>query len=231
MRYEHVFFDLDHTLWDFDSNAKKTLLALYEEMNLADKGVSEFELFYQRYLVHNEILWEKYRKRIISADDLRWKRMWYTLLEDRIGDEKLAKNMAVFFLEHLPHRNILFPYTNEILTYLTNKGYKLHLITNGFEDTQWSKLRNSSIDGYFQHVITSEASMSLKPHPKIFEFAIEQARTSFEKSIMIGDNIEADIMGAHGVGMDQVFVNYNRIETTFKPTYTIYQLQELENIL
>lgn len=231
MRYEHVFFDLDHTLWDFESNAKKTLLALYEEMDLSSKGISEFDVFYKRYLVHNEHLWEKYRKGLIRSDELRWKRMWYTNLEDRVGDEKLAKEMAVFFLEHLPHRNILFPYTNEILSYLTEKGYKLHLITNGFEETQWSKIRNSSIDQFFDHVITSESSMSLKPHPQIFQYALNKANTSVEKSIMIGDNIEADILGAHGVGMDQVFVNYNKIDTTFQPTYMIHQLRDLEDIL
>ncbi|WP_126972486.1 YjjG family noncanonical pyrimidine nucleotidase [Gynurincola endophyticus] len=231
MRYEHVFFDLDHTLWDFESNAKKTLDALYKDMNLGAKGVSEFDVFYKRYLVHNDKLWEKYRNGQIRSDELRWKRMWYTLLDDRIGDEKMAKEMAAFFLEHLPQRNILFPYTTEILTYLQQKGYHLHLITNGFEDVQWHKIRNSSIDHFFQHVITSEASMSLKPHPAIFQYAINKAATSFEKSIMIGDNIEADILGAHGVGMDQVFVNHIGQNSTFSPTYTISHLRQLEDIL
>ncbi len=231
MKYRHIFFDLDHTLWDFEANAKKTLKFLYEHFALNEKGVSPFDIFYERYLRHNEKLWERYRKGFIRSDELRWKRMWHTLLDDRIGDELLAHALAKEFLNQLPNRNILFPYTHEILQYLKEKNYSLHLITNGFDDVQWNKIKTSKIDQYFSQVVTSELTMSVKPNKAIFEYALNAANTSPEESIMIGDNIEADILGAQGVGMDQVFVNYLNVTPDITPTYTITHLKQLEEIL
>ena len=163
-------------------------------------------------------------------DDLRWKRMWLTLLEFKIGEEKLARDMAARFLDLLPTRKLLFPYTVEILTYLTNKGYKLHLITNGFEQIQHSKLKYSGIDNFFIEVITSEGSSLVKPNKEIFDYAFQKAKALPGESIMIGDNIEADIQGAINAGIDQVYVNHLNIEPAIKPTYTVYSLKELENI-
>src|SRR5215813_7202737 len=164
MQYKHLFFDLDHTLWDFEANSRQTLEELYHSLSLSERGVHDFNLFHRCYIVHNDKLWERYRNGYIKVDELRWKRMWLSLLDFKIGDEMLAREMGNRFLEVLPTRQILFPYTVEILEYLTKKGYQLHLITNGFEQTQHKKLKNSSLDKYFIHVITSEGSNSLKPH-------------------------------------------------------------------
>lgn len=162
-QYKHLFFDLDHTLWDFDANANETLSEIYVQFEL-DKTISApFEDFYKRYIYHNEILWDSYHKGQITADELKWKRMWRTLLDFKIGNEQLSRDMAVKFLEILPTKRNLFPHTIEILDYLAEKKYALHLITNGFEKTQWSKLNNSGLGRYFTHVITSETSNSLKP--------------------------------------------------------------------
>src|ERR1700744_1268056 len=149
MQYKHLFFDLDHTLWDFESNSRQTLEELFHSLRLADKGVTDFDEFHRRYLVHNDKLWDRYRNGYIKVDELRWKRMWLTLLDFKIADEPLAHNMAVLFLDALPTRKTLFPYTREILQYLSAKGYRLHLITNGFEKTQHAKLRSAEINGYF----------------------------------------------------------------------------------
>jgi putative hydrolase of the HAD superfamily len=230
MKYQHLFFDLDHTLWDFEANSRKTLADIYEEMALVTKGVHDFDLFHKSYLVHNDKLWARYRNGYIKVDELRWKRMWLTLLDFKNGDEKLARQMGERFLDLLPSRNLLFPHTIEILEYLTNKGYKLHLITNGFEKTQHSKLKNSGIDKYFIEVITSEGSNSLKPHKEIFDYAFQRARALPQHSIMLGDSIEADIQGAINAGIDQVFVNHLNAETEIKPTYTVHSLQELQMI-
>lgn len=230
MKYVHLFFDLDHTLWDFEANSRKTLTDIYEEMALQTLGVHDFDQFHQSYLVHNDKLWARYRNGYIKVDELRWKRMWLTLLDFKIGDDKLARKMGERFLELLPSRNLLFPYTIEILEYLQAKGYQLHLITNGFEQTQHSKLKNSGIDKYFSQVITSEGSNSLKPHKEIFDYAMQKARALPANSIMLGDNIEVDIQGAINAGIDQVFVNHNNDNTPVKATYTIRHLQELENI-
>lgn len=230
MQYTHLFFDLDHTLWDFDANSRHTLEELHGTFNLNTKGIADFDLFHRHYLVHNEKLWERYRNGFIKVDELRWKRMWHTLIDFKIGDEKLAREMGRVFLDLLPTRNILFPGTIEILGYLKDKGYQLHMITNGFEHTQHSKLKNSGLDKYFIEVITSEGSNSLKPKKEIFEYAFHKTKALPEKSIMIGDSLEVDIQGAMNAGIDQVFVNHLQLSATIQPTYTVYTLHELKNI-
>ncbi len=230
MKYKHLFFDLDHTLWDFDANSRLTLEEMYHTMGLREKGVDDFDRFHKNYLVHNEKLWDRFRKGFIKSEELRWKRMWLTLLDFKIGDETLARDMGLRFLESLPTRRLLFPHTVEILEYLTAKNYQLHLITNGFEAVQHSKLKNSGLTHFFTEIITSEGSNSLKPNLAIFEYAFNKAKALKDHSIMIGDDIEADIKGAMNAGLDQVFVNHLRREPPVKPTYMVYSLKELENI-
>jgi putative hydrolase of the HAD superfamily len=230
MQYKHLFFDLDHTLWDFEANSRQTLEELYHNLRLQERGMHSFDDFFSRYIVHNDKLWERYRNGYIKVDELRWKRMWLTLLDFKIGDEPLARKMDVLFLDALPTRKILFPYAIEILDYLTQKGYQLHLITNGFEKTQLSKIENAGLSGYFGEVITSEGANSLKPHKEIFEYAFRKTGAEPAESIMLGDSIEADIQGAMNAGIDQVYVNHLGIEPEIRPTYTIYSLKELEKI-
>ena len=229
-KYQHLFFDLDHTLWDFDKNAETTLTGIFEYFDLNTRVNAAFDDFYQKYLFHNQELWERYHKGLISADDLKWKRMWRTMLDFKVADEPLAKEISARFLEVLPTQKKVFPYTFEILDYLKEKKYQLHLITNGFEKTQWSKLKNSGLDKYFTHVITSEGSNSLKPKKEIFEFAINKAGANIKQSIMIGDNLDADIQGAMNAGMDSIFVNHINAATDINPTYTVTHLKELEQI-
>jgi putative hydrolase of the HAD superfamily len=231
MQYRHIFFDLDHTLWDFDLNAREALLELYDALHLQTEGVSDFDTFYVRYLHHNQILWDRYHHGHISGEDLKWKRMWRTLLDFKIGSEPLARKMSALFLELLPEKQNLFPYTLEILTYLKDKGYQLHLITNGFEAVQWRKLRTSGLEPYFLTVITSEKSGSVKPNKAIFDFALSLTGATLTESIMIGDNPDADIQGALNVGMDCIFVNHVRSEAEIPATYAITHLRELETIL
>ncbi len=230
MKYKHLFFDLDHTLWDFDTNAKLTLQDLYKTLQLEERGVNDFEHFYGQYLQHNMKLWERYRNGYIKQAELRIKRMQLALLDFKIGDEPLAREMSSRFLEMLPARNTLFPYAKEILDYLTAKNYQLHLITNGFEEVQHHKITHSKINHYFNKVITSEGSNSLKPHKAIFEFALNATGAKTEESIMLGDDLEADIMGAANAGLDQVYINHVNKRPDFKPTYTVYSLKELEAI-
>ena len=122
MKYKHLFFDLDHTLWDFDANAHETLVEVYALFQLENKGVIPFEDFYKLYKIHNEILWDRYHKGFITSEELKWKRMWRTLLEFKIADEELAKEMSAKFLEILPTKKLLFPNTTEVLDYLKEKN-------------------------------------------------------------------------------------------------------------
>ena len=234
MKYKHLFFDLDHTIWDFEANSRQTLEELYHLHKLEAKGVHNYDLFHKNYLVHNDKLWDRYRNGYIKVDELRWKRMWLTLLDFKIADEPLARQMGAHFLDLLPTRKLLFPYTIEILDYLTEKNYRLHIITNGFEKTQQSKLKNSGLDKYFIEVITSEGSNSLKPHKEIFDFAFQKTGATSYESIMIGDTMEVDILGAMNAGIDQVYINHLTTEPEMVngklPTYTVYSLKELEGI-
>lgn len=229
--YKHIFFDLDHTLWDFESNSGVTLKRLYEEFGLADLGVTDFEQFRLTYEAHNERFWERFRKGYIKRDALRWKRMWHTLLDFKIANNQLAHRMSEIYLELLPNQGQLMPYTVEVLDYCVARNYKLHLITNGFEVTQWQKMRTSGIDHYFDQVITSESSNSMKPRPAIFDYAIRSAGALLQESIMIGDAMEADILGAQGYGMDQVYFNPGKKPHSEKPTYEISCLSELKQFL
>ncbi len=230
MKYKHLFFDLDHTLWDFEANAYATLATLYEDLQLKERGIDDFGLFYKNYLAHNEKLWEHYRKGQIRQDELRVKRMKLALLDFKIADEDLSQKMNVLFLDLLPTRNLLFPHTKEILHYLADKNYELHLITNGFETVQHSKLKYSGLDVFFKEVITSEGSNSIKPNKEIFEYAFKKTNAKRSTSIMIGDTIEVDIQGAINAGIDQVFVNHTGITPALQATYTVTTLKELEDI-
>ena len=229
--YNHLFFDLDHTLWDFEANAKVALREVFVYYKIEKKINDDFDIFFQKYSSHNKILWERYQNGFITAEELKWKRMWRTLLEFKVGDENLSKEMGKQFLEILPVQKQMFPYAIEILEYLFNKKYTLHLITNGFEKTQWSKIKNSQIDHYFTHVITSEASKSMKPEKEIFEFALNKASAIANESIMIGDNLEADILGANNAGIDSIFVNHINAPQTIPSTFSITDLSQLKDIL
>lgn len=229
-QYRHLFFDLDHTLWDFETNSNATLLQLFHEYGLHQTITPDFDQFYECYSYHNKRLWDKYHHGLIKQEDLRWKRMWLAMLDFKKPDEKLARTLSGEYLKILPTKRALFPFAIEIIQYLKNKGYELHLITNGFDEVQKGKLLSSGLDVFFKEVITSEKAMSLKPHKAIFDFALEAAGANRAESIMLGDNLDADIRGAMDAGLDTVFVNHLREETTLKPTYTVYHLQELEGI-
>jgi len=232
MKYKHIFFDLDHTLWDFETNSTLVLEKLYHAYNLEGRGVPSFKAFYDVYTVYNEKLWDRFRKGFITRNDLRNKRFRLTLLDFKIGDEKLCETLSVQFLAELPTQTALFPYAKEVLEYLAAKNYPIHMITNGFEETQYVKMKSSGIDHFFTHVITSESAGSLKPYKEIFDYAITKAGATTDSSIMIGDALDIDIIGARNAGIDQVYFNTLKPVTgNLQPTYVINSLHELKGIL
>jgi putative hydrolase of the HAD superfamily len=229
-KYKHLFFDLDHTLWDFERNSAATLATLFRQYNLADRGITDFEYFRSTYEQHNERLWERYRTGLIRREELRWKRMWLTLIDCKIGDNKLAHALAEHYLALLPQQGILMPYALDILQHCRQRNYRIHLITNGFEQTQLKKLETSGIRHFFEQVITSESSDSLKPHPEIFDYALKSSGAALHESIIIGDTLEADILGGINYGMDQVYYNPYRKPHGHQPTYEVSCLSELKGI-
>ena len=228
--YKHLFFDLDHTLWDFDKNSEATLRRLYVEFDLAGRGIPNFDAMYKCYMVHNDKLWERYRNGYIKRDELRWKRMWLMLLDFKVADTTLAHEIGTAYLELLPTQSLLVPHAKEVLDHCKGR-YEMHLITNGFETTQRLKLQYSGIARYFTHLITSERCNSMKPHKDIFEYALKIANANLDESIMIGDAIDIDIMGAINYGMDSIYYNPGKVVHARKPTYEIGHLEELMRIL
>jgi putative hydrolase of the HAD superfamily len=230
--YDQLFFDLDHTIWDFDTNSEATLLDLFHELKLNERATGDFNHFHTTYHHHNEIYWDRFRKGFINREELRWKRMWRTLVDFKITDETLAKQMSERYLDILPTKTNLFPHCIELLEYLTEKKYPMHLITNGFEKTQYQKIKNSGIDRFFTHMVTSEQAGIMKPHAAIFEYALNLTKSTAEKCIMIGDTLEVDILGAKNMGMDTVYFNPAKPHNNkVIPTYVIGSLNELKTIL
>lgn len=227
--YKHLFFDLDHTLWDFDRNSEKTLRQLFEEYDLTQYGITDFETFLTTYKGHNDRMWEKFRAGQIRREDLRWKRIWYTLLDFKVGDTVLAYEMSAAYLEILPTQTLLTPYAKELLDHCKGR-YNIHLITNGFETTQWQKLQYSGIASYFGEVITSERSDCPKPHRGIFDYALQATGARDVDSIMIGDALDIDILGAANAGWDTVYYNPLRKEHAQKPTFEIGCFSELMQV-
>ena len=228
--YKHIFFDLDKTLWDFDRNSFETFTDIYIKYDLRGLGIPAVEDFIGIYTTHNIVLWDLYRNGKIKKNLLSVKRFDLTLNDFGINDQRLAKKIASDYIRISPLKKHLFPQTIETLEYLEGK-YRLHIITNGFEEVQIPKLSASGLDKYFKKVITSEAAGCKKPDPGIFEYSLEKANAVATESIMVGDDIEVDIIGAKNTGIDQVYVNYSNIYHEEKATYEINDLKELRDLL
>jgi putative hydrolase of the HAD superfamily len=230
MLYETIFFDLDHTLWDFETNSKEALIELADKHKLIEKGVPSVDEFLIEYFEINERLWEEYRKNLINKEALRYDRFHLALKKYEIDDFELATAIGNDYVSIAPYKTNLFPHAIEVLEYLKNK-YNLHVITNGFEETQHLKLTNSKLNHYFEEIITSERSGYKKPDERMFQFSLELTKANPATSIMIGDSLEADILGAKSSGMKQVYFNPNGIEHSEELTHEIKSLKELMNIL
>lgn len=197
---KHLFFDLDHTLWDFNRNSKLTFQQIFEEQEI----VISIDRFLDVYTPINLKYWKMYREDKIEKSDLRYYRLKETFdsLEYEVSDD-LINQISKDYIGYLPNFNYLFDNAIEVLQYLENK-YHLHIITNGFEEVQKIKLKKSGIHRFFKQIITSECVGIKKPNPKVFKFALEKAGAKAAESVMIGDSYEADIIGALNSGMGAI---------------------------
>lgn len=228
-QYKHIFFDLDETLWDFRSNSQETLTEVFGLYRLEEKGIEE-QTFYNHYYYHNNIYWELFRKGAIGREVLRVERFIKTLQEFNVADDTLAQNMSGSYLQILPTKTKLHDDAIEVLTYLQLK-YSLHIITNGFEEVQFMKLRHSGLAPFFKYVITSEMAGSQKPNRAIFKYAFDITNACAFNSIFIGDSLEADMQGAKSVGMDHVLFNPEKVSHNEQVTYEVTALRELKSFL
>ncbi len=229
-KYKHIFFDLDRTLWDFDASAAEAFSKIYEKFDLKKRGVASFEKFKQYYTLHNEFLWSLYREGKLEKEVLRGLRFRKTLEEFGIKDDALAEKIGDYYVEISPLLVHLFPNAIEILEYLHPK-YELHIITNGFSEVQFTKLKVSGMEKYFREIIISEEAGVKKPDPLIFSYAFNRTKAKAGESLMIGDDAEVDIAGARQIGMDQVLFDPSGKSSKNGATYYVNNLSELKNIL
>ena len=230
MRYKNLFFDLDDTLWAFSQNARETFEEVYHKYDF-DRYFDSFEHYYALYQKRNTELWIEYGDGKISKEELNHQRFFYPLQSVGIHDELLAKHYSNDFFTIIPTKSGLMPYAKEVLEYLSSK-YNMYILSNGFRELQSCKMRSAGIDCYFKRVILSEDLGVLKPWPEIFHFALSATQSELKNSIMIGDSWDADIVGAHNVGMHQVYYNFlGRTNMPFQPTYKISSLKELLHLL
>lgn len=203
-----VFFDLDHTLWDFDKNSALTFDIIFKKNNV----VLDLDRFSEIYRPINLKYWKLYREEKVSKSNLRYGRLKesFDALEI-IVEDNVINQLSIDYIDYLTAYNHVFDGTIEILDYLKSK-YKLHIITNGFKEVQQSKLEKSNIAHYFDTVTSSEAVGVKKPNPKVFNHALKMANITKEYGIMIGDNYEADILGALNIGMDAICYNYHNVD-------------------
>jgi len=202
-----VFFDLDHTLWDFDKNSEMAFDRIFKskfpEIRIED--------FIEKYAPINQACWKLYQNDEITHVELRYNRLKlsFDALNIEISDENINE-IAIAYIECLTDNNHLFDGAIEVLEYLKPK-YKLHIITNGFASVQEKKINNALLSGYFSTVTNSELAGVKKPNSIIFDFAVNSAKASKENSIMIGDCLDADVNGALNAGLDAIFFNEKKI--------------------
>jgi len=205
-KYKHIFFDLDHTIWDFDKNAEETLYELYDIYRLNEIGLPSAAVFIATYTRNNHQLWAEYHTGKITKDELRETRFRRTFLELGVAPELLPVAFEDDYVKLCPTKTNLFPHAHETLQYLQGK-YTLHLISNGFKESSEMKIANTYIGKYFEQVIISENVGVNKPDKAIFEHALQVAGAEKNESLMIGDSLEADVYGALNFGMDAVYFN------------------------
>lgn len=230
MAYRHLFFDLDHTLWDFETNADETLATLYDRHALARHGTFDLPAFKRVYSNVNHALWRLYQANKVTQTQLREVRFVRTLAKLGVAAADVPPTLSDEFTDILPEKSAVFPHTHETLDYLRGK-YTLHLITNGSEDMQYRKLASSNLTQYFDQIITSDHSGHLKPDPRMFAHALQAAGAGAPESLMIGDNLECDVLGAHNAGIDQVYFNPAKRRHFAQVTYEISSLDELQAFL
>ena len=230
MRYETIFFDLDHTLWDFKTNSLEALTELSDKYKLSERGISSIADFIEEYVVINERLWEDYRKGLIDKEGLRYERFYQALQKYSITDRELSISIGNDYTAIAPYKTNLFPHAVEVLEYLSAR-YPLYIITNGFEEVQHLKMKHSKLDHYFSGVITSERSGYKKPDQRMFEYSLKAANAKSAASLMIGDSLEADVLGAKLCGIDQVYFNPESRKHSEEITHEIISLHQLRDIL
>lgn len=242
-KYKHLFFDLDGTLWDIYENTHNAISLLFQENQNTLNGIDK-DFFIKRYYYHNDRLWTLYRQDKVEKETLRTLRFERAFEEVGITDKVFIEHFSNRFINTSPHQPITLKNAHQLLDYC-KQHYELHIITNGFVEVQGFKLEAAKLTSYFTHIINSEHCGVRKPHPGIFEYALKKAEATKENSLMIGDDWDADIIGARDFGIDQAFITttenmlnqlneengQKKLRHNYQATYTVSDLAELLKVL
>ena len=226
----HIFFDLDHTIWDFDRNAEETLHELYHTYSLKEIGLHSADAFIEVYTRNNHALWADYHIGKITKQMLRETRFSKTFADLGVAEDMVPHSFEDDYVRICPTKTNLFPHAHETLSYLSAK-YKLHLISNGFQESTEMKIERTGLGEYFHTIVISECVGCNKPDRAIFEYALTGAQATVPESLMVGDSIEADIRGAQAFGMKAIFFNPERKEKPEDVEHEIIELRQLMDIL
>lgn len=230
-KYTHIFFDLDHTLWDFEKNSNETLLELVRHFKISDIHSFDENQFLEKFHKANYILWDQFNADKISAEELRNMR-FQMAFDHHLEDVKhLINEFNQAYINTCPHKGYLIPYAKEVLENLYSKYYKLFILTNGFEHIQLTKLITSNIFHYFDEVYSVKDIGFKKPNPEYFNFVLKEQNIDPSSCIMIGDSLEIDVLAAMNVGIDGVWYNPTNNYAPQSPTYIINDLRELFTIV
>lgn len=228
--YRNLFIDLDDTIWDFTGNSRIVYRTLYDKFNY-NRFFDSFDTYISIFEKKNEELWAEYGKGNITKDELNERRFAYPLQTAGIEDKAMTDEFMRESLAMMPTMSGVVEGAIDALEYLKPK-YNLYILSNGFRELQFNKMKSAGVYDYFSKVILSEDIKVHKPNVEIFHFALSATQSEFGNSIMIGDNIETDIRGAKDAGIDQIYFNrWNNTSLPFQPTYTISRLEELKNVL
>ncbi|MBQ5776373.1 MAG: YjjG family noncanonical pyrimidine nucleotidase [Bacteroidaceae bacterium] len=231
--HRNIFIDLDDTIWDFTANSHVSLEIMYRDLDIA-RIYPDYDAFSSAYYAKNSELWALYHHGKIEKDFLIIER--YAHLLRTIGyndiDNRLAQRMNEYYLDTLALQTQLVPYAIELLDYLTRRGYSLYILSNGFIEVQHKKLQSAGIEDYFERMVLSDEIGINKPDRRLFDYALEVTHSQAADTLMIGDNYDADILGAMQAGWGQIYFDRNhRGITAQEPQHTVHSLKEVMDIL
>ncbi|HLZ16597.1 MAG TPA: YjjG family noncanonical pyrimidine nucleotidase [Cyclobacteriaceae bacterium] len=229
MKYKCILFDLDHTLWDYETNSREALSELHVQFGLDNRQINEADFLRAFYKINNE-LWDLYDRGLLHRDVIRSQRFHQILMALGVDDYALSLRLSDEYLERSPKKKNLMEGCRATLDYLLPK-YPMVIVTNGFDEIQSTKLISSGIDHYFRAIVTSARAGHKKPAPEIFEFALREHQVQPGDAIMIGDNLLTDMAGAKNASVDTVFFNPNKIQHQTPVDYEIETLSQLKNFL
>jgi len=229
-KYKCILFDLDHTLWDYETNAGEALLDLYHHHNMEARGATSFSFFAEAFFRINNALWDQYDAGKIHRDVIRQERFHMVFQAVGVDDYALSLQFSEDYVRESPKKKNLVPDALPVLDYLRTK-YPLFIITNGFEEIQGTKVSAAGLSSYFKCIVTSERAGSKKPSKAIFDYVLTRYGFRASEAVMIGDNLLTDIQGAINAQIDPVFYNPSRLQCPLPIKHDIAGLIELKNIL